>query len=174
MIILNLVVLPWRHSWRKWPGSNRMLTKLLKHTKGKLPWKLRSNPRSLCWRREKQEVCIPQIPFIGHDLSHLVKCWVTAEWHNILTVLIVAPGMMSLLIHASSLQWWWKKPGEMCYTLKSHWRFFFLYSQENAPQHKLCMHRLHRLPSKPRIHRLTCWSASGSMYGCWLWIEGGN
>lgn len=50
-----------RHSWRKWPGSNQMLTRSPRHTRERL-WSgasLPASPISLSWRKEEVEVCTP-------------------------------------------------------------------------------------------------------------------
>lgn len=95
----TLVDFPCRHSWRKWLGSNQMLTKSPRHTKGRLPWSPRTSLRSQCLAKEELEVCIPQVHPTEHDPSHLVQCWVTAGWRYILILYISAPGMISLFIY---------------------------------------------------------------------------
>lgn len=158
------VAFPCRHSWRKWPGSNPMLTKSPRHTKGKLLWNPQSSHRSPCSKKEELEVRIPQIPLRERDLSHLAQCLVTAGWLHILILSILTPGMMSSLIYSSSLH------GASTVTVK----VFVSHQQENVLPHKRCMRQQRSLPLKPRTPGLTCWSLSGSTCGCWLWTEGGN
>lgn len=69
-----LVAFLHRHSWRKLLGSNQMLTKSLRHTKGSLLQSPKSSLRSLCLTKEELEVRIPQILLTEHDLSHLAMC----------------------------------------------------------------------------------------------------
>lgn len=155
---------PCRHSWRKWPGSNQMLTKSPRHTKGRLLRSPRSSLRSPCWTKEELEVCIPSLFLIEYDPSHLAMRWITSGWHDILNLPILAPGMMSVWMHSSWLY------GGNTVILK----FFVFPLQENVLPRKRCMRHQHKLPLKQRTHGLTCWWPSGSTCGCWLWTEGGN
>lgn len=155
-----LVAIPCRRSWRKWPGSNQMLTKSPRHTKGRLLWNPKSSLRSLCLTKEELEVCIPQIPLIERDLSHLAKCWVTTGWRDIL-----------LLCHFST---WNDVIAKVFLLIRVTMKVFVFHLQENGLPHKRCMRQQHKLPLKPRTPGSTCWSLSGSTFGYWLWTGGGN
>lgn len=133
-----------------------------------------------CWQNHKdtqEEGCHGTPSPVSDPCARQRKSWKYvlqsvswAIWPSVESLQGVTTSLFSTWNDVTACLFIWITWLENTFTLK----VLVFHLQENVLPHKWCMRQQHKLPLRPRTPGSTCWSASGSTCGCWLWTEGGN